>query len=121
MTFGGGAVCSVNSCKAYIDVSLLSETHLKPHERVFIPNYHFYWNDRFPKKKGIPHNHVDLYYMFVTSERRSLFIRDKLILSSEKILHRDYECKGPVEKNIWSWLSRGWRQDGVIGGKPPVV
>jgi hypothetical protein len=25
----------------HIDVTLLSETHLKPHEGLFIPNYHF--------------------------------------------------------------------------------
>jgi hypothetical protein len=52
-----------------IDVTLLSETHLKPHERCSIPNYHFYRNDRFPGRKGgtavavrkgIPHNYVDL-------------------------------------------------------------
>jgi exonuclease III len=35
-----------------IDVALLSETHLKPHERFFIPNYHFYRNNRFPGRKG---------------------------------------------------------------------
>jgi hypothetical protein len=53
----------------HIDVALLSETHLKPHERFFVPNYHFYWTDCFPQRKagtavavrkGIPHNHVDL-------------------------------------------------------------
>jgi hypothetical protein len=53
----------------HIDVALFSETHLKPHERYFIPNYHFYRTDRFPGRqggtavavrKGIPHNHVDL-------------------------------------------------------------
>jgi exonuclease III len=53
----------------HIDVALLSETHLKPHERFFIPNYHFYQADCFPGKKGgtavavrkgTPHNHVDL-------------------------------------------------------------
>jgi exonuclease III len=52
-----------------IDVALLSETHLKPHERFFIPNYHFYQTDRFPGRKGgttvavrkgIPHDYVDL-------------------------------------------------------------
>jgi hypothetical protein len=52
-----------------IDVALLSETHLKRHERFYIPNYHFYRSDRFLGKKGgtaiavrkgIPHNHVDL-------------------------------------------------------------
>jgi hypothetical protein len=50
-------------------VALFSETHLKPHERFFIPNYQFYRTDRHPGrkgvtaiavKKGIPHNHVDL-------------------------------------------------------------
>jgi hypothetical protein len=53
----------------HIDVALLSETHLKPHERFFIPNYHVYRTDRFPGRKGgtaiavrkgIPLNHVDL-------------------------------------------------------------
>jgi hypothetical protein len=44
----------------HIDVGLFSETHLKTHERFFIPNFHFYWSDRYPGKKGIPHNHVDL-------------------------------------------------------------
>jgi hypothetical protein len=34
------------------DVALLSETHLKPLERFFIPNYHFYRIDRFPGKKA---------------------------------------------------------------------
>jgi hypothetical protein len=52
-----------------IDVALLSETRLKPHERFFIPNYHIYRIDRFPgtkgetavaDTKGNPHNHVDL-------------------------------------------------------------
>jgi hypothetical protein len=50
-------------------MALLSETHLKPHERIFIPNYHFYQTDHFPGRKGetaiavrkgIPHNQVDL-------------------------------------------------------------
>ena len=52
-----------------IDVALLSETHLKPHERFYIPNYFFYRTDRFPGRKGgtavairkgIPHTNVDL-------------------------------------------------------------
>jgi hypothetical protein len=42
---------SANKCKIYIYI-LLSETHLKPHERFFTPNYHFYWTDRFPGRKG---------------------------------------------------------------------
>jgi hypothetical protein len=44
---------SVNSCKTYIDVTLLSEIYLKPHdEKFFIPNYHFYRTDCFPGRKG---------------------------------------------------------------------
>jgi hypothetical protein len=50
-------------------VTLLSETHLKPHERLFTPNHHVQRTDRFLCLKGgtavavrkdIPHNHVDL-------------------------------------------------------------
>jgi hypothetical protein len=53
----------------HIDVALFSETHLKPHETFFFPNFHFYRTDRYPGrkggtavtvKKGIPQNHVDL-------------------------------------------------------------
>jgi hypothetical protein len=53
----------------HIDVGLFSETHLKSHERIFIPNFHFHRTDRFPGRKGgtavvgrkgIHHTHVDL-------------------------------------------------------------
>jgi exonuclease III len=47
----------------YIDVAFLSETHLKPHERFFISNYHFNRIEHMPGRKGIPRNHVDLCYM----------------------------------------------------------
>jgi exonuclease III len=52
-----------------VDMALLSETHLKPRERFFIPNYHFYWTDHFSGRKGgsaaavrkgIPHSHVNV-------------------------------------------------------------
>jgi hypothetical protein len=52
-----------------MDVALLSETHVKSHERFFLPNCHFYQTDRFPGRKGgtaiavrkgIPHNNVDV-------------------------------------------------------------
>jgi exonuclease III len=52
-----------------IDVALFSETHLKPNERFYTPNYNFYRIDRHPGmkggtavavRKGIPHNHVNL-------------------------------------------------------------
>jgi hypothetical protein len=50
-------------------MALFSETHLEPHERFSIKNYHFYRIDRHPGRKGgtalavrkgIPHKHVDL-------------------------------------------------------------
>lgn len=54
----------------HTDVALLSETHLKLHERFFISNYHIHRTDRFPGRKGgtavavrksIPHNHANLH------------------------------------------------------------
>jgi hypothetical protein len=36
----------------HIDVILLLETRFKPHERFFIPNYHFYQTYHFPGRKG---------------------------------------------------------------------
>jgi hypothetical protein len=50
----------------HIHMAVLSETHIKTHERFVIPNYHFHQTDRFPRRKGTPHNHVDLRYMFDT-------------------------------------------------------
>jgi hypothetical protein len=53
----------------HVDVALSSEAYLKPHERLFIPKYHFYRTDRYPDRKdgnavavrkGIPHNPIDL-------------------------------------------------------------
>jgi hypothetical protein len=52
-----------------IDMALLSETHLKPHERSSIRNYQIYRTDRHlglkggtavTVRKGVPHTHVDL-------------------------------------------------------------
>jgi hypothetical protein len=108
----------------HIDVTLLSKTHLKPFEKFqIIPNYYFYRTGRFPRRKGILHNHVDLCYMCdtYTLQMRSLFIRDKSILSPEKMLHKDYDRKDSVanKKFLWSWTSRARRQDELIGGKPP--
>jgi hypothetical protein len=36
--------------------------------------------------------------------RPSIFIRDKLIFSSERMLHKDYYDKGSVEKNLLAGL-----------------
>jgi exonuclease III len=83
----------------HIDVALLSETHLKLHERFFIPNYHFYRTDRFPGRKGgtavavrkgIPHNHVDLPPL-VSVEATGVCIP---ILNSELLLAGVYKSPG---------------------------
>jgi hypothetical protein len=55
----------------YIDVSVLSETHLKRNERFCIPNYHFYRTDRFPGRKDIRHNQVDLCYTHMCDARQT--------------------------------------------------
>jgi hypothetical protein len=37
------------------------------------------------------------------------------------MLHTDYDSKGSVEKNNTGHESHGtWRQDELIGGKPPL-
>jgi hypothetical protein len=67
----------------HIDVALPSETHLKSHERSFIPNYHLYRTDHFQGRNGVLYNHLDLCYMcdMYAEQKRSPFIREKLILS----------------------------------------
>jgi hypothetical protein len=80
-------------------VTLLSETHLKPHERFFIPNYHFYWTDRLPGRKGgtavavrkcIPHDLVALPPL-VSIEATSVCIP---IGNSEVLLAAVYKSPG---------------------------
>jgi hypothetical protein len=45
----------------------------------------------------------------LTKAKRRIFIRDKLMISSERMLHKDYYRKGSVEKKaslvvILEWL-----------------
>jgi hypothetical protein len=38
------------------------------------------------------------------------------------MLHKDYDCEGSVEKEISGRDPQGaWRQDELMGGKPPGV
>jgi hypothetical protein len=37
------------------------------------------------------------------------------------MLHKDYDFKGSVEKIADRESQGAWRQDELIGGKPPVV
>jgi hypothetical protein len=51
-----------------------------------------------------------------------IFIRDKPILSSERMLHKDYDRRGSVKKNeSGREPQEAWRQDELISGKPPVL
>jgi hypothetical protein len=46
------------------------------------------------------------------------------IFSSERMLHKDYDCKGSVEKKkeiSGRESQRSWHQDELIGGRSPVV
>jgi hypothetical protein len=54
--------------------------------------------------------------------RRNSFIRDKHNLSSERMLHKDYDRKGSAEKNplVLSLKGLGVKTE-LICGKPPVT
>jgi hypothetical protein len=55
-------------------------------------------------------------------ERPSIFITDKRIFSSERMLHQDYYRKGSVGGKISGSGSQGALSQGkLICGKPPVV
>jgi hypothetical protein len=49
-----------------------------------------------------------------------IFITDKPIFLSERMLHKDYDCKGSVENSLVVSLKGLGRQGELIGGKPPV-
>jgi hypothetical protein len=104
----------------HTDVALLSETHLKPHVRFFIPNHHFYQTDRFPGRNGIPHNHVDLCHMceaysqetHPSSRQRPYYIRTMTARVQLHKKRRKQTGREPREAR---------RQDKLTGGEPPVV
>jgi hypothetical protein len=48
-------------------------------------------------------------------QKSSIFLRDKLIFSSERMLHKDYDRNGSVAKKNSGRESRGaWRQYELI-------
>jgi hypothetical protein len=60
--------------------------------------------------------------MHTLNIRASIFIRDKTILSSERMLHKDYDRKGSVKKKICGPETQGsWHKDKLTGGKPKVL
>jgi hypothetical protein len=72
-------------------------------------------------QKGRLFNNVLYVRNVYLTERPSVFITDKPILSSERKLHNDYCRRVKLKKNIWLWVSRGLTKDELIGGKSPVV
>jgi hypothetical protein len=57
-----------------------------------------------------------------TWQRLSIFIREKPILSLERMLRKDYDRKGSVKKKICGRDRGGaWRQDELIDSKSPVI
>jgi hypothetical protein len=57
-----------------------------------------------------------------TVEDQQQFVKDRPILSSERMLHKDYDHKDSVEKKIDGRESQSaWCQDELIDVKPPVV
>jgi exonuclease III len=102
-----------------VDVALFSETHLKPRERFFIPNYHFYPTDLYPGRKGgtavavrkvIPHNHVDLPPL-VSVEATGVCIP----LGNSEVLLAAVYISGPyLERHITELLS--FRRKYILAG-----
>jgi hypothetical protein len=87
----------------HVDVALFSETHLKPHERYFISNYHFHRTDRhagrkggtaFAVRRGVPHSYVHLPHL-VSVEATGVYIP---IGNSEILLASVYKSPG----HAWS-------------------
>jgi hypothetical protein len=57
-----------------------------------------------------------------TWQKRNVFIRDKDMLSSERMLRKDCNHKGSVGEKISGREPQGSsRQDELFGGRPPVV
>jgi hypothetical protein len=55
-------------------------------------------------------------------ERPADIMNERSILSSERMLYEDYDSKCLIgEKNSGCESQWAWRQDELIGGKPPVV
>jgi hypothetical protein len=51
----------------------------------------------------------------------AVIVNDRSILSSERMLHKDYDRKCSIENSSGRESQGAWGQDEVIGGKPPVA
>jgi hypothetical protein len=59
----------------------------------------------------------------LSDKRTTIFIREKPIVSSERILRKEYDRHVSVEKKTISGRDsqKAWREDKLIGGKPSDV
>jgi hypothetical protein len=102
-------------------VALLSETHLKPHERFFILNCHIYQTDCFLNRKGgaaitvrkgIPSNNIDLTPL-VSVEATGVCV----VIDNNEVL-RAAVCKSPghawIDADIIELLS--FRHKSILAG-----
>jgi hypothetical protein len=64
---------------------------------------------------------VYVLHVHLTKTKRSLFIRDKSIFSSERMLYKDSGRKGSVKKNSGRESQGVLSQNELIGDKPPVI
>jgi hypothetical protein len=105
----------------HVNVAFFSETHLKPRERFFIANYHFYRTDRHPGRKGgtavavrrgVLHSYVDLPHL-VSVEARGVCIP---IGKSEILLASVYKSPGRAwsDTDITEILS--FRRKSILAG-----
>jgi hypothetical protein len=102
-------------------VALFTETHVKPHERFFNPNYHIYRTDGHPGRKvgtavavrkSIPHNHVDLQPL-ISVEATGVCIP---VGNSEVLLAAVYKSPGKAwrDADITELLS--FRRKSILAG-----
>jgi hypothetical protein len=62
-----------------------------------------------------------LYAKYTLDKKPNTFVRDKPSFLSERMLHKDCYRKSSVGKISQVVGLEGWRQDELIGGKPPVI
>jgi hypothetical protein len=129
VAFNANGIATARQCyelrehlqELHTDVALLSEIHLKPNERFFIPNYHIYRTDRFPGRKGgnffavrkgIPHSHAYLPPL-ASVEATGVCIP---IDNSEILLAVSYKspCRTWTDEDIIELLS--FRHKSILGG-----
>jgi hypothetical protein len=61
------------------------------------------WQSKVTEKKCQERNQT----VARLDERPRIFIRDKSIFLSVRMIYKDYYRKSWVKRNLWSWVSKG--------------